>query len=146
MVKQRTFTWEGGNSLAPLPPLVDPHDGPSQEHPLVHCYREYGPIFRLKRSGVELQTVLAGPEANVFMARHEDEFFTTAEQWQQFDTAISQQGETEMTAARDGEANRKRRAQSSRAWSRARILDQIPQLIRITAECLQHVEPGENIP
>src|SRR5262249_54319133 len=145
MVKQQNFHWEGANSDAPLPPLVDSQDDKLYEQPLVRFYREHGPIFRLKRAGSEPQTVLAGPEANVFMARHEDEFFSTREHWQQFDEAISQQSESSMTDARDGEANQRRRAQSSRAWSRARILDQIPRLIQITDECIQHWQPGTRI-
>jgi cytochrome P450 len=145
MVKHQTFHWEGVASDAPLPPLIDPHEGPVNAQPLVSCYLEYGPIFRVKRAGLEPQTVLAGPEANIFIARHEDEFFTTAQHWQQFDATISQQSQSSITAARDGEANRKRRAESSRAWSRSRILDQIPQLAQITVECMQHVQPDERI-
>jgi cytochrome P450 len=145
MVKQQTFHWEGGEGSAPLPPLVDPQDRAQQEHPLVACYRTCGPIFRINRPGKEPQTVLAGPEANVFMARHEDEFFTTQEHWKQFDAMISQQQGSGMTEARDGEANRTRRAQSSRQWSRARILDQIPEMIAITHACTREWQPGARI-
>jgi hypothetical protein len=70
------------------------------------------------------------------MARYEDEFFTTREHWKEFDATISQ-NRSSMAEARDGEANRKRRAASSRQWSRARILDQIPQMVEITLECTQ---------
>lgn len=58
---------------------------------------------------------------------------------------ISQQPKSGMTEARDGEANRKRRAQSSRQWSRARILDQIPQMVEITIESTQDWQPGSHI-
>lgn len=50
-----------------------------------------------------------------------------------------------MTEARDGDANRRRRAQSSRQWSRARILDQIPHLVEITLESTQGWRPGSRI-
>jgi cytochrome P450 len=70
------------------------------------------------------------------MARYEDEFFTTREHWKEFDATISQ-NRVSMAEARDGEANRKCRAANSRQWSRARILDQIPQMIEITRECTQ---------
>jgi cytochrome P450 len=145
MTEQQTLLWEGGPGEAPLPPLVDPRDGEQQEHVIVALYRAHGPIFRVPRPGKEPRIVLAGPEANVFMARHEDEFFTTREFWKQFDAMISQQQGSGMTGARDGEANRTRRAQSSRQWSRARILDQIPQMIEITYACIQQWQPGSRI-
>ena len=112
---------------------------------MVALYRTYGPVFCLPRPGRAPQIILAGPEINVFMARHEDEFFTTGEQWEQFDAMISQQPRSGMTEARDGEANRRRRAQSSRQWYRARILDQIPQMVEITLESTQDWQPGSSI-
>jgi len=137
MTEQHTLLWEPGAGTAPLPPLADPSRVTQEEQPLVALYRTYGPVFRLARPGREPQIILAGPEINVFMARHEDEFFTTGEQWEQFDAMISQQPRSGMTEARDGEANRKRRAQNSRRWSRARMLDQIPHMIEITLESTQ---------
>src|SRR6266496_4697425 len=134
MTEQHTPLWECGPSAAPLPPLVDSSGVTQQEQPHVSLYRTYGPVFRLPQPEQTPRIVLAGPEINVFLARHEDEFFTTGEQWEQFDAMISQKPRSGMTEARDGEANRKRRAQSSRHWSRARILDQIPQMIEITLE------------
>jgi cytochrome P450 len=145
MITQQTFHWESGQSAAPLPPLADLQVGAETEHPMIALYRAYGPIFRIERAGQEVQTVLAGPEANVFMARHEDEFFITREHWEQFDAAITQGKGNSMTEARDGAANRKRRAQSSREWSRARILDQIPQMVAIVHECAQNWQSGERI-
>ena len=127
MTEQHTLPWESGQSAAPLPPLVDLSDVAQEEQPLVSLYRTYGPVFRFPQPGQAPQIMLAGPEINTFMARHEDAFFTTGEQWEQFDAMISQRPKSGMTEARDGEANRRRRAQSSRHWSRARLLDQIPQ-------------------
>jgi len=145
MTEQPTLLWESGQSAAPLPPLVDLSDVTQEEQPMVSLYRTYGPVFRLPQPGQEPRIVLAGPEINVFLARHEDEFFTTGEQWEQFDAMISQKPSSGMTEARDGEANRKRRAQSSRHWSRARILDQIPQMIEITLAWMQDWQPGSSI-
>src|SRR5258708_21916426 len=145
MTKQHTLLWESGQSAAPLPPLVDLSGVTQEEQPNVSLYRTYGPVFRLPRPGQEPRIVLAGPEINVFLARHEDEFFSTREQWQQFAAMISQKPNSGMTQARDGEANRKRRAQSSRHWSRARILDQIPQMIEITRAWTQDWQPASSI-
>ncbi len=145
MTEQHTLLWEPGPSAAPLPPLVDLSGVTQEEQPLVSLYRTYGPVFCLPHPGQEPRIILAGPEINVFLARHEDEFFTTGEQWEQFDAMISQKPSSRMTEARDGEANRRRRAQSSRHWSRARILNQIPQMIEITRAWTQDWQPGSRI-
>lgn len=145
MTEQQTLLWESGASDAPLPPLADFQRVADQDQPFVALYRAYGPVFRLPQAGTEARVILAGPEANVFMARHEDEFFTTREHWEKFDATITQQQGNGMTEARDGEANRKRRAESSRQWSRARILDQIPQMIEITHEATQDWQVGSSV-
>jgi cytochrome P450 len=145
MNELQTLLWESGPSDAPLPPLADLQSVAHEEQPLLALYRTHGPVFRLAQAGKEPRVILAGPEANVFMARHEDEFFSTREQWEQFDAVISQQQGNGMTEARDGEANRKRRAGSSRQWSRTRILDQIPQMIEITLECTKNWQKGASI-
>lgn len=145
MTEQHTPLWEPGASTAPLPPLADYSCVTQEEQPMVSLYRIYGPVIQLPRPGQTPRIILAGPEINVFMARHEDEFFTTGEQWEQFDAMISQQPRSGMTEARDGEANRRRRAQSSRQWSRARILDQIPQIVEITLESTQDWQPGSSV-
>ena len=112
---------------------------------MVSLYRIHGPVFQLSQPGQAPRIILAGPEINVFMARHEDAFFTTSEQWEQFDAMISQKPRSGMTEVRDGEANRRRRAQSSRQWSRARLLDQIPQMVEITLESTQDWQPCSRI-
>jgi len=145
MTEQYTLLWESGPSSAPLPPLVDLSGVTQEEQPNVSLYRAYGPVFRLPQPGQKPRVILAGSEINVFMARHENEFFSTREQWEQFDAMISQRPRGGMTEARDGEANRKRRAQSSRHWSRACILDQIPQIIEITLAWTQGWQPGSSI-
>jgi cytochrome P450 len=145
MTEQHTLLWESGQSAAPLPPLVDLSGVTQEEQPYVSLYRTYGPVFCLPQPGQPPRIILAGPEINVFLTRHEDEFFTTGEQWEQFDAMISQKPKSGMTEARDGEANRRRRAQSSRQWSRARILDQIPQMIEITRAWTQDWQPGSSI-
>lgn len=145
MSEQQTLPWESGLNDAPLPPLADSRLAEHEEQPMVALYRAYGPVFRLPQPGnARPRVILAGPEVNFFMTRHEDEFFTTRENWEKFDAKISQErgGRAEK---RDGAANRKWRTASSREWSRARILDQIPQMVEITREYTQDWEPGASI-
>jgi cytochrome P450 len=112
---------------------------------MVALYRTYGPVFRLPEPGKAPRSILAGPEMNTFMARYEDEFFTTRQNWEKFDATISQE-QNLISEARDGEANRKRRAGSSRQWSRVRILDQLPQMVEIIQELTGDWHDGSTIP
>jgi cytochrome P450 len=144
MHNTRTVEWQSGITDAPLPPLVDPRALGETSRVFVECYRQLGPIFRLPRPAKPL-TVLAGPEANTFLARYEDEFFTTREFWQDFDTSMGIGGTGGMSQARDGAANRQRRARSSRSYSRARVLDQLPRMIEITHEYTRTWQPGQSI-
>jgi cytochrome P450 len=138
---QETLAWQPGTTEeTPLPPLVDPNDMAEGEDPFLRHYQKLGPVFRVPQHHKTL-TVLAGPEINVFMARYEDEFFSTREQWEDFDTVLG----SKMAAARDGQANRQRRAQSSKSYSRARVLDQLPQMIEITRE-FSRWQAGESFP
>ena len=85
---QETLTWQPGTTEeTPLPPLVDPRDLAGRDHLFLRQYRKLGPVFRIPRSNKPL-TVLAGPEANVFVTRYEDEFFSTREQWEDFDAVL----------------------------------------------------------
>src|SRR5258706_5472325 len=127
---QETLAWQPGTTEeTPLPPLVDPSDLKGADALFLRHYQKLGPVFRVPRHNKTL-TVLAGPEINIFMARYEDEFFSTREQWEDFDAVLG----SKMAAARDGQANRQRRAQSSKSYSRARVLDQLPQMTGITRE------------
>jgi cytochrome P450 len=131
MKAQETVSWESGASdSAPLPPMVDPRDLHDRDQLFLEQYRKLGPVFRIPRPDKPPLTVLAGPQANVFMARYESKFFTTREHWQDFDQKI---GST-ISDARDGPANRQRRARTSRIWSRARVVDQLAPMVAITRD------------
>ncbi|HEX6484867.1 MAG TPA: cytochrome P450 [Ktedonobacteraceae bacterium] len=138
---QETLAWQPGTTEeTPLPPLVDPHELAGGEDLFLRYYQKLGPVFRVPRRH-KMLTVLAGPEVNVFMARYEDEFFSTREQWEDFDAVLG----SKIAGARDGQANRQRRAQSSKSYSRARVLDQLPQMMEITRE-FSRWQAGESFP
>jgi len=105
----------------------------------VEQYEKYGPIFRVSRSDKPL-TVLAGPEANVFMAREGDEVLNEKQFWQDFDQEYSGQ-----EVGREGQANRMRRAMVSHGYARGRILERIPDLVTMTRQYAQSWEPGQRI-
>lgn len=104
------------------------------------CYQKVGPIFCLPRHNKPPITVLVGPEANTFVARHEYEYFTTQEHWQElYDNLKS----GKVGRIRDGEANRSHRARSSHYYSRARMFDFLPRMVEIAQEFSQW-KPGES--
>jgi cytochrome P450 len=139
MNQQGTLSWQSGSSDdTPPPPMVDPRDLLNRDQLFLEQYRKLGPVFRIPRPDKPPLIVLAGPQANVFVARHESEFFTTREHWQDFDQNI---GST-ISEARDGPANRQRRAQTSRVWSRARVVDQLGPMISITRD-FSDWQPGD---
>ena len=141
MNKQETLTWQSGASDdTPPPPMVDLRDLVDRDQLFLKQYRKLGPVFRLPRPDKPPLTVLVGPQANVFVARYESGFFTTREHWEDFNTNI---GGSSFSDVRDGQANRQRRAQSSKSWSRARVLDQLPRMIEITRDC-SNWQPGES--
>jgi cytochrome P450 len=141
MNQQETLSWQSGSSDdTPPPPMVDPRDLLNRDQLFLEGYRKLGPVFRIPRPDKPPLVVLAGPQANVFVARHESGFFTTREHWQDFDQRI---GST-ISDARDGAANRQRRAQSSRIWSRARVIDQLAPMIAITRD-FSHWQLGDSI-
>lgn len=134
MSSQTTPLWqEGVAAETPAPPTVDLRDLADGERLFLKQYQKLGPIFRLSGPNKPL-IVMAGPAVNVFVARHEDEFFTTSEHWKDFYEVIGAEG---IADSRDGQANRMRRAQSSKSYSRARVLDQLPWIIDITREYSQ---------
>lgn len=140
MQKEGTISWQAGVSDAPLPPLADPSqpDIAASSRMFVACYQHYGPVFRLPRPG-KMLTVLAGPDANAFVARYGDQLFSTEAFWKDFKDAM------DMHMERDGDANRQRRARVGRSYSRARVLDQLPRMIEITHEFTQDWQPGAKI-
>src|SRR5260370_28673979 len=145
MSNQETITWQSGITGAPLPPLVDPRDMAGAARLFVEQYQKLGPIFRLPRPGKPL-TILAGPEANTFMARYEEEFFTTRLPWEDFDSSLATVGSTTTSQSGDGEVNRQRRARSSRGYSRAQVINQLPRMIEITHEFTHTCLPGRILP
>lgn len=131
--------WQIGTSDAPFPPLVASENADRKLKFYVEQYEKYGPIFRVPRPDKPL-TVLAGPEANVFMARVGDEVLNEKQFWQDFDQEYSGQ-----EVGREGQANRMRRAMVSHGYSRGRILERIPDLVTMTRQYAQSWEPGQRI-
>lgn len=131
--------WQIGTSDAPLPPMVANENAVRNVKFYVEHYEKYGPIFRVSRPDKPL-TVLAGPEANVFMAKEGDEVLNEKQFWQDFDQEYSGR-----EVGRQGQANRMRRAMVSHGYARGRILERIPDLVTMTRQHTRSWVPGQRI-
>jgi cytochrome P450 len=141
MTELETLSWQSRSSDdTPLPPMVDPRDLIERDQLFLKQYRKLGPVFRIPRPEKPPLTVLVGPQANVFVDEYESEFFTTRQHWEDFNKNV---GGISFSEVRDGQANRQRRAQSSKNWSRARVLDQLGRMIEITRD-FGNWQPGES--
>ncbi|MBV9691693.1 MAG: cytochrome P450 [Ktedonobacteraceae bacterium] len=138
--------WQLGASDALLPPSVVPQQTALQAKACsnlkfyVEQHQTLGPIFRVERSD-NIVTVMAGPEANTFMARVGPETLSEKAFWQGFDEEYANRENVE----REGTANRQRRALLSRSYSRGRIVDRLPTLVEMTRKHSAGWENGQSI-
>jgi cytochrome P450 len=147
MKKQETVSWLIGETSAPLPPQAAPQDLVAEGKQLyIQLYRQLGPIFRLPQDDGRTTTVLVGPEANVLVARHGHELLASREFWEEFGKALAGERNMDIALQRDGEVNRKRRARSSSHYSRAKVLDQIPLMVKMAHTYAQRWPQGERFP
>jgi cytochrome P450 len=140
--------------MLPLPPIADLNVISRPERAFVELYQQYGPIFRLVQSNdlpygsivhppssdVRLMTVLAGPEANVFLTRDGDKYIATQLFWEAFDRALGYE-----KRRHDGEAHRQYRRIISRGYSRPMVTDRLPEMIEITREVSASWRSGQRI-
>ena len=108
----------------------------------VKCYREAGPIFRIRLFN-KPYTVLAGPEANRFIAREGDTHLRSKEFWQEF---VEEFGAKKSLINTDGEMHDKIRNVMKRGYGRASISGRYQELIDITDRMLQDEwQPGQRL-
>lgn len=109
----------------------------------VRCYREYGPAFRVRVFGRE-QTVLAGPEAALFMGSAEGrECLRSKEFW---DGLVREYGATKTLSGEDGATHRELRKIMRRGYSRAAIAGRSAEVAAITsAELDRDWRPGTRV-
>ena len=79
------------------------------------AYQRYGPIFRVRVPGREI-TVLAGPEANVFLAREAEEILRSRETWLPF---VRQFGAERNLLSEDGDLHSRLRRLMKRTHARS---------------------------
>lgn len=110
----------------------------------VRCYREYGPAFRVRVLGRE-QTVIAGPEAAVFMGTAQGrQCLRSREFWEGL---TAEYGAERTLTGEDGEVHKQMRAVLRRGYSRQAIEGRYDQVLAITQAALERDwAPGARVP
>jgi len=108
------------------------------------CYREYGPVFRVKILS-KTYTVIAGVEAANFLGTREGkECLRSKEFWQGL---VEEYGATRTLTGEDGEAHKELRDIMRRGYSKESIKGRYNELIDITDRSIERDwKPGELAP
>ena len=97
---------------------------------LVDLYKQYGPIFRMRALRREC-TVIAGQEANQFLAKHGEEYLGSRELF----GGLADELQTDVfMVAMDGEPHRKLRKIMRRGFSREAIQPQLPFVLDVARD------------
>lgn len=142
--------WEDGLKNAPPPPDAGglPILGGALElmkDPLQYMVRQYqtrGPVFQVRALNRKF-IVLAGPEANLFMSRHGDEYLTGEKTWATFGDEINAK---HFLAAIDGEPHSRLRKITKKPYSRQNLLNHLPELVEITRSTVNQWPQKEPLP
>lgn len=142
-----TTIWRSGPSTAPLPPWAPglPVLGSALKlmndpvRYLTACYQQFGPIFRLRALNRQI-TVLAGLEANQFLARAGDEHFGSEELFGGF---ADEMGTRVFLVAMDGEPHRRVRKLMRRGYSREMIAPHVNEVVDMVRQRAHSWQPGQ---
>lgn len=140
--------WKSGPTDAPLPPLADGSFlvGSLQamlSDPIeffVKQYQKFGSIYRVKALNNKF-TVLAGPEACLFLAREGTKHFSSWDTWHSLD---SEMGASKSLISVDGEQHSRLRALQKRGYSRQTIETQFPEVLNVVTEFLDKWTVGSS--
>ena len=94
---------------------------------LTREYQRLGPVFRVRAFRRNI-TVLAGPEANMFLVREGRTHLRSAEAWRDFETEL---GAGRAVTSMDGAEHDRMRNGLKRGYSRAAAEHRIPEMIEI---------------
>lgn len=142
--------WKSGPSSAPLPPMAPglPLLGNTLQladdvlHFLVAQYLALGPIFRI-RALKDTYTVIAGREANLFLAKEGSDHFRSKEFWEGMDRELG--AETSLISS-DGEVHARLRQLQKRGYGRSAIDGHVGEVVALAQEAVDAWPVGESRP
>jgi cytochrome P450 len=110
----------------------------------VDCYREHGPVFRIRVLGRE-QAVIAGAEAAEFLGTREGrESLRSREFWRGL---VDEYGATRTLPGEDGAGHKELRDIMRRGYSREAIADRLDEVVAITDRAIERTwRPGTTVP
>lgn len=107
----------------------------------LECYQKYGPIFHISAANQQY-VVMAGLEANRFLAQDKDEIFTSEELFGEF---ARQMGSQNFMVAVDGEPHRHMRKVMQRGYSKSGISPKLDDFARLTYNIAHSWPEGKTI-
>ncbi len=145
-----SLTWQSGSSNAPLPPMVPglPFVGNTLDLAndvlgfLTAQYHRMGPIFRIRVLN-DIYTVIAGQDANLFMARLGNEHFRSKEFWQGMDREL---GTNRSLISEDGELHARLRQLEKRGFGKSVIDGRFADMVAISRRAVEQWQPGQARP
>ena len=147
--KDSNEPWSGGESARNIPkakgvPIVGNALDLSRDlfGFLVKQYREHGPIFRLKLFNQDLY-VLAGPQANEFVARYGNLCLTSHFIWNGYNNEL---GITRSVVSMDGPEHVRMRRALAYGYSRVIYEKQISKIIDILRDQINSWQVGTTLP
>ncbi len=110
----------------------------------LHCYRKYGPVFRLELLGNRYVTI-AGPEAANFLNTKEGkESLRSKEFWQGL---VDEYGATRTLTGEDGETHKQLREVMKRGYTKEAIKGRYGELVAIADRAMaRDWRPGTKVP
>lgn len=149
MQNMQNLQTEAPIQTLPLPPLAKglPIFGSALEmasQPVrfwVDNYLTLGPVFRVRALNREF-TVMAGPEANLFMARLNDGYVSSHGTWA--DHARESNAPHQLTML-DGEPHSRQRKVMRPSMARSAIVDRFPEVIAIADQHIASLGTGEEV-
>lgn len=145
MTTAEAVSWAIGETDAPLPPMAPGrlpflgHALSMRKDPLryfVDLYQTLGPIFRVQVMN-DVITVMAGPEANRFTTRHDDEAFTNVVEFRGLSEEIGP-----VFTAMPPEPHRYMRRLMRPAYAKSAATPHLDDLIGVTNDFLGRVTVG----
>lgn len=107
----------------------------------LECYEKYGPVFRIS-AGNQKYVVLAGLEANQFMAQERDEYLTSEKVFGKF---AGQMGSENFLIAIDGPAHAHMRKVMQRGYSKSGLAPHLDQFVHLSRERTHKWPVGKSI-
>ena len=105
---------------------------------LVAAYKHYGPIFRVRAANRRF-TVIAGPEANQFMAEADGDLLRSRELWQDY---AKEWNSPHLIGVLNGEPHAQIRKVMKPGYARGVITSRLPEVVNIVRTHAQTLEIG----